>query len=78
MTVKEFSQKYGIPYAVVYAATFHVSATRLSPLDRCDYKEEELYEAMVNDLEKSIKKHTGFVVSRTEMLKKLTEKGRCK
>ena len=58
MTIKEFANKYGIPYHVAYNATYHVKPISNLVRDR-DYLEEDLFTATSKDIEARINRLQG-------------------
>lgn len=57
MTLKEFAEKYGVPYKIVYDASYLVHYYQPSPFDRKTYSEQSLYQAVVQLLETRIARH---------------------
>lgn len=57
MTLKEFAEKYNIPYKFVYDASYMVHYYQESPFDRKTYSEQALYKAVVQLLESRIARH---------------------
>ena len=70
MTVKEFSDKYGIDYSTCYRASFSLKDSG-SGMTR-NYKEHDLFIAVKNELERSIKLHQEkaekFIAMRDKLL----------
>ena len=60
MTIKEFANKYGIPYHVAYEATYRVKPISTMQRDR-DFPEDELFKAASDLIEARINKHTKLV-----------------
>lgn len=58
MTIKEFANKYGIPYHIAYNATYHVKPISNLVRDR-DYLEEDLFTATSKDIEARINRLQG-------------------
>ena len=60
MTIKEFANKYGIPYHIAYEATYRVKTISTMRRDR-EYPEDELFNAASDLIEARINKHTKLV-----------------
>ena len=56
MTLKEFAQKYDVPYHVVYEASYKVPAISTMMRDR-DFPEDELFDATSDLIEERINRH---------------------
>lgn len=70
MTIKEFSQKYRIPYHTVYEATYKVKPESTWLHDR-DYPEEGLRDELLKIADQRIEKHRRLMEQLTEVRKKL-------
>ena len=57
MTLKEFANKYHIPYKYVYDASYMVHYYQSSPFDRKTYYEKALFKAVVQLIESRIERH---------------------
>ena len=68
MTVKEFANKYQIPYSIVYQASYDVK--KINEYD-CSYHEKELFNAVNNILARRIKKATEQLKNAREIKHKL-------
>ena len=56
MTIREFADKYGIPYHIVYEATYKVSAISTMRRDR-EYPEDKLFDATDELIQTRVEKH---------------------
>ena len=56
MTLKEYAQKYGVPYHIVYESSYKVQPISTWIRDR-DYPENKLTEAILEIAEQRINKH---------------------
>lgn len=57
MTIREFADKYNVPYHIIYEATYNVTAISTMRKDR-EYPEDELFNAASDLIEERINKHT--------------------
>ena len=73
MTIREFIQKYQIPYHVAYEATYKVKPVSTMIRDR-DYQEDELYKAVVEMLAERIDRHKRIIHEQRTFLNNM----RCK
>lgn len=70
MTLKAFSLEYGIPYNIVYEASYRVK-THDKWLRNREYDREELREAVADILKKRIVKHREIAKAHLEEFKRL-------
>ncbi len=56
MTIKEFSHKYGVPYHIVYEATYKVPAISTMRMDR-EFPEDGLYKEVERVISSRMEKH---------------------
>ena len=56
MTIKQFMKKYGVPYNIVYNATYKVHPLDYALKER-EYNEQELYREVEDSLLARIRKH---------------------
>ena len=66
MTIKEFAEKYHVPYHIVYEATYKVQAISTMRRDR-EYPEGELFEATSDLIEDRANKHAKFLSQANSM-----------
>ena len=60
MTIKEFSDKYEIPYSIAYEASYKVSPVGTMTREK-DFPEGELFEAADKLLQKRMQYHTKLI-----------------
>lgn len=56
ITIKQFMDKYHVPYAIVYEATYRVKPV-VNDIKAHEYVEQELYKEVESLLIKRIKRH---------------------
>ena len=66
MTIKEFANKYGIPYHVAYEATYRVKPISTMMRDR-DFPEDELFDATSDLIEDRANKHAKLLSQANRM-----------
>jgi hypothetical protein len=74
MTLKEFAQKYDVPYHVVYEASYKVPAISTMRKDR-EYPEKELFLEVRRVVTNRISRHRDLARKQAEILDHL--RGRC-
>ena len=67
MTIKEFADKYGIPYSIVYEATYKVPYISTMRKDR-EYPERELYKDTNRIITQRLEKHRKLFHQTQKML----------
>lgn len=72
MTIKEFSNKYKVPYHLAYAASYKVKPVWTMTRDR-DYDEKELYKAVHFLLEERVKKTSATLAIQQQALDNLNQ-----
>ena len=60
MTIREFADKYEIPYSIAYEASYKVSPVGTLKRDK-DFPEDELFAAADKLLEKRMQYHTKLI-----------------
>ena len=75
MTLKEFSDKYNVPYHIVYNASYKVHTVSNLQKDR-DYDEADLFDATREQIRKRIEKHRKLLYASLRAEVNLN-KGRC-
>ena len=58
MTIREFSDKYGIPYGIAYEATYKVPSYSTLQKDR-EYPEDQMFAEAERIISARMKKHRG-------------------
>lgn len=71
MTVKEFSEKYGVDYSTVYNATWLIHSTTMS-LRYKQYDEAELMKATKTVVNNRISRHKKELEKAEEIMNKLS------
>lgn len=71
MTVKKFSDKYGISYATVYREIYNVTRTGPKMWRGQEYDEEEMKEAIRKSSLRRIAEHEQKILLEKEILKKI-------
>lgn len=71
MTINEFSAKYGIPYHLVYEASYRVNPVEPDIRDR-DYPEDILFSETHRIVTARIKKHRAHLDKLSGMMDRLT------
>lgn len=66
MTIKEFANKYGIPYHVAYEATYRVKPISTMMRDR-DFPEDELFDATSDLIKDRANKHAKLLSQANRM-----------
>jgi len=65
MTIKQFSEKYDVPYQTVYDATYTVKGIKRQ------YPEDELYHEIMATALKRISKHEEIIHRQLEIVQKM-------
>ena len=60
MTLKEFAEKYKVPYHIVYESSYMVQPVGTMQRDR-DFPEDDLFDAVDKILNKRMKRHTALL-----------------
>ena len=74
MTIREFADKYDIPYHIVYESTYKVQTVSTMRKDR-EYPEKELFTEVRSLVNERLKYHRELAGKQAEILDKL--RGRC-
>lgn len=70
MTLREFSDKYKIPYHIVYEASYKVPVVSTLRKDR-EYPERPLYREVENIVNERINRHRDLLKKQEEIMDKL-------
>lgn len=71
MTLKEFAEKHGVPYHIVYGASYRVKPVATMQRDR-DFLEKDLLDAVTAMLQERIGYHRQIIRKDQEMLERVT------
>lgn len=74
MKVKDFAEKYGVPYQVAYASTWLMKPDFRMRRDR-QYDEQAMKDAVTELLSQRIKRHQSEVERNKKILAKMNESG---
>lgn len=67
MTIREFSDKYRVPYSIVYESTYKVPSISTMRKDR-EYPEQELFTEVNRIITKRLEKHSKLYHQTQKML----------
>ena len=70
MTIRQFSDKYGVPYPLAYGASYQVKPIATMTRDR-DYPESEMYAAVEQLLTRRINYHRDMMRKDAAILRKM-------
>lgn len=73
MTLKEYAQKYQIPYFIVYEASYKVQPEATFVRER-DYREDDLTIAVMEVAKKRIEKHRTLLEQQIDIVRKVRGK----
>ena len=75
MTLKEFSQKYGVPYHIVYEASYYVKPEQSVRRDR-DFDEFKLYYTVKGIVQERINRYTEVLQGHQAVMNRLVTAGK--
>ena len=70
MTIKEFANKYNIPYRIAYEATYLVKPSFPDMVNK-EYSEKELIEAVHKNMKRRIDRYQRFIKESTGIINRM-------